>query len=253
MIDLHIELPRGSVRQCDRPEVRVWKSGVRNIRVWIQVQDRLPDGINVRRARDRIGTLYFVARESIVRTREIGICISRAGIKDAVSIRQTLREISGTLQIRGHDSLDVDGIMLPNFFKINKEERAILDNWSTQCEPILIAQVIRLVSAIEIVSGVEVRALSVPPTAPVKLVGALFQNDVDEGPTIVAVLRRKAVVLNLELLHDLDRGLVVNVRVTAFALFRRADRTAVERDLRGRVPLAVRNEVRAGRIVVVNS
>src|SRR5262249_52243769 len=112
-------------------------------------------------------------------------------------------------------------------------------DWPTQCEPILIAHVIRLVARIEIVSGVEVRALSVPPTAPVKLVGALFQNDVDEGPTVVAVLRRKAIVLNFELLHDLDRGLVVNVRVSAFALFRRADWTPVQRDLRRRVPLTV--------------
>ena len=41
---------------------------------------------------------------------------------------------------------------------------------------------------------------------PWKLVGALLQHHVDDGAAVVAELGREAVVLNLELLHDLDRG-----------------------------------------------
>ena len=83
-----------------------------------------------------------------------------------------------------------------------------------------------------------------------KLVRALLQHHVDDGAPVVAELGREAVVLDFELLHDLDRRLVVDVGVAAFALFRRTERAAVEGNLRGGVALAVGDEVGAGGIVV---
>ena len=64
---------------------------------------------------------------------------------------------------------------------------------------------------------------------------------------------RKAVVLNLKFLNDFDRGLVIDVRVSALALLRRANRAAVERNLRSGVALPVGNEIRSGGVVVVDS
>ena len=78
-----------------------------------------------------------------------------------------------------------------------------------------------------------------------KLVRALLQHDVDDGSSVVAELCREAVVLELELLHDLHRRLVVHIGVTAFTLLRRAERAAVNADLRGRVALAIGDEVGA--------
>ena len=61
-----------------------------------------------------------------------------------------------------------------------------------------------------------------------KLVRALLQHDVDDGSAVVAELCREAVVLNLELLNDLNRRLVVDIGIAAFALLRRAEGAAVE-------------------------
>src|SRR5205807_9672385 len=108
-------------------------------------------------------------------------------------------------------------------------------------------------AGIEEITSIKVGALPVPPAAAVKVVRTLLQHHVHDGAAVVAELGGKAVVLNLELLHDLDRGLVVHVGVAALALFRRADGTAVERDLGSGIALPVGDEVGAARVVVGNA
>src|SRR4030095_7475139 len=174
VINFYIELPGRCVRQQDRSEVGIGESGIRNIRMRVKIEDRLTDRINIGFACDRTGGVWnYVARKLSVGTCRICVDSAGAGIEDAVSVRGTLREIASTLQIRGHHTLNVDGIALPNFLKINKEESTILDDWPAHCETVLIADVIRLIAGIEIVPGVEVGALSVPPSTSVELVGAL--------------------------------------------------------------------------------
>ena len=85
-----------------------------------------------------------------------------------------------------------------------------------------------------------------------KGVRALLQHHIHDGTAVVAELGGEAVVLDLEFLHDFDRRLVVNVGVATFALFRRAEGTAIKRNLGCGIALAVGHEVGAGGIVVVD-
>ena len=140
---------------------------------------------------------------------------------------------------------NVHGILLPGFFEIHEEECTVLDDGPAHREAVLVAEMIGLFATVEKIACIECRPLSVPPSAAVELVGALLQHDVDDRPSVVAELCREAVVLELELLHDLHRRLVVHIGVTAFTLLRRAEGTAVDADLRGRVALAIGHEVGA--------
>src|SRR5581483_4042937 len=136
---------------------------------------------------------------------------------------------------------------------IQEEKSLVLAKWTSQREAILIPRMIRSRQArlvAEKVVGVERSALSKPPAAAMKAVGAALQRHVDHGSAIAAELRRTAVVLYLELLYRLNRGLVVDVRISALALFRRADQCTVEPHLGSRIPLPVRNEICAGGIII---
>src|SRR5690348_17506531 len=110
-----------------------------------------------------------------------------------------------------------------------------------------------LVARIEEIACIKVRSLSIPPTAAMKCIRTLLEHHVDDRAAIVPKLGRKAVVLYLELLHDFNRGLVVNVGVATFALFRRAERTAVERNLGRRITLAVGDKVGTGGIAEIGT
>ena len=84
-------------------------------------------------------------------------------------------------------------------------------------------------------------------------VGSTLQNHIYDGAAVVAKLCGKAVVLNFEFLHAFDQRLVVDICVSALALFRRANQGAVHPNLRGRVPLAVGNKICSGGIVVLRA
>ena len=86
-----------------------------------------------------------------------------------------------------------------------------------------------------------------------KIVRTLLQHHIHDRAAVIAELGGKAIVLNFELLHDLDRRLVVDVGVAALALFRRADGTAIERNLGCGVALTVGHEIGPGRVVVGDS
>src|SRR5215467_2356386 len=82
-----------------------------------------------------------------------------------------------------------------------------------------------------------------PPTAAMKLIAAFFKDDIDNCAAVVSKLRREAVVLNLELLHDLNGRLVVDIRRCALALLRGASQRAVYTNFSGRVALSIRYKV----------
>src|SRR5262245_2985013 len=86
-----------------------------------------------------------------------------------------------------------------------------------------------------------------------KLVPALLQHHVHDRAAVVAELGGKAVVLDLEFLHDLDRRSEVHVGIAALALFRSADRTAVEGNLSGGVALTIGDKVGAGWIAEIRT
>ena len=89
----------------------------------------------------------------------------------------------------------------------------------------MIAHVVRPGNSLgvaEEIVGIQSGALSEPPTAAVKIVATLFENDIDDGAAVVAELSRETVVLHLEFLNDFHRRLVVDVGGRAFALFRGA-------------------------------
>src|SRR4051794_33721324 len=94
--------------------------------------------------------------------------------------------------------------------------------------------------------------LPIPQAATVKFVGPLLKYHVYDGAAVIAVFRREAVVLNFELLDNLNRRLVIHVRVAALSLFRSGYRAAIQSDVCRRIALAVRNKVRSSRVVVVN-
>ena len=106
---------------------------------------------------------------------------------------------------------------------------------------------------VEKVAGIGSGALSKPPAASVEFVGATFQHHVYNGAAVIAEFGGEAVVLNLELLNDLHRRLVINVAGRAFSLFRRADQCAVQSYFRRRVSLAIRNEISSSRIIVLRA
>src|SRR5437899_3325753 len=110
-----------------------------------------------------------------------------------------------------------------------------------------------LFATIEVVAGIKCCPLPIPPTAAVKAVGALLQHHVHDRAAVVSKLGGKAVVLDLKLLHDFDRGLIVDVRVATLALFRRTERTPIEGDLGCGVTLTVGNKVSAGRIAEIGT
>src|SRR5579864_6521912 len=89
-----------------------------------------------------------------------------------------------------------------------------------------------------------------PPAAAVEIVRSALQSHVYDRAAVVAKFRGEAVVLDLEFLNDLHRGLVIDVAGCAFTLLWRTDQRAVNAHLSGRVALSVRNEVGPGRIIV---
>src|SRR5437660_1119550 len=115
------------------------------------------------------------------------------------------------LPISGHNTFDIDRILLSALFKIQKEKCLVLLNRTSQRKSILITQMFRLWACVEVVPRVGCRTLKIPPAAAMERVAALLQHHVDDRAAIVAELRREAIVLYLELLHDLNRRLVVNV------------------------------------------
>ena len=103
---------------------------------------------------------------------------------------------------------------------------------------------------IEEVASVDSRALQKIPARAMEGIRAAFHHHVYNCAAVVAELRREAVVLYLEFLQALDQRLVVDVGVSALALFRCADQCAVQPNLGCRVALPVGREVRSRRIVV---
>src|SRR4029078_2778392 len=120
-------------------------------------------------------------------------------------------------------------------------------------EAILISDVVGSFAGIEEIASIKIRSLPVPPTATMKSIRTLLEHHVHDGAAVVPKFCRKAVVLNFELLHDFDRGLVVDVGVASLALFRRTERTAVEANLGSRVTLAVGDKVGAGGIAEIGT
>ena len=142
--------------------------------------------------------------------------------------------------------------MLANLLEIEKEEGLVFFQRSANGETILISYVVRFFAGVEEVASVEIGSLTVPPAAAVKIVSTLFQHHVHDGAAVIAELGSKAVVLNLKFLNNLDRRLIVDVGISALALFRGADGTAVQGNLGRGVTLPVRDKVGPGRVVVGN-
>src|ERR1019366_3164495 len=135
--------------------------------------------------------------------------------------------------------------------KVGEEEGFVLSDRTTDRKTGLVALCVWFgVGLIEKIPGVQLRTLQEIPSAAVESVGAALHDDVYNGAAVVAELGRKAVVLDLEFLHALNQGFVVDVGIPALALFRRTDQSAIQPYFGGRVPLAVRGKVRPRGIVV---
>src|SRR5437764_887936 len=106
---------------------------------------------------------------------------------------------------------------------------------------------------IEEISGVGTGALPEPPAAAVIVIRAALEGHIHYRAAIVPELCRKTVVLDFEFLDHLNRGLVIHVTGRALPLFRCADQSAINSDLRRGVSLTVGNKVCAGGIVVIRS
>ena len=101
---------------------------------------------------------------------------------------------------------------------------------------------------IEEIIRIQRGSLPKPPTTAMKLIAALFEHNIDNRAAVVSKLGGEAVVLNLELLDDLNRRLVVNVRRCALALFRGAGQCAVYTNLSSRIALSIRHKVGPRRV-----
>src|SRR5262245_40062038 len=84
-----------------------------------------------------------------------------------------------------------------------------------------------------------------------KAVPTLLQDNIHHRAAVVAILRRKAVVLYFEFLDDLNRRLVIDIGGCAFALLRRAGKSSVQPDLRRSVALTIGDKVRTGWVGIV--
>src|SRR5437762_480496 len=134
--------------------------------------------------------------------------------------------------------------------ELKKSRASKLAKNLTTYETNTVSHVVRFFAGVEEIPGIKIGPLPVPPATAVKIVRTLLQHHIHDRAAVVAELGGKAVVLNLKFLDDLDRRLVVDVGVAALALLRRADGTAIERNLGGGVALTVGDEVGAGRVVV---
>src|SRR5208283_269198 len=214
----------------------------------IEINDGLPDGIdfvlgNYVPGDLRSGRAIGAAADGVINR------IHRSGKIACPLVGRSERPI------HRYAGYDVNGFVVSDLLQIEKEEGAVLPDRSTHGETILVARVQRLDAGLRIeeIAGIGARALEEPPTAAVECVGSASQNHVYDGPAVVAELRGKAIVLDLELLNDLDRGLVINVAGSAFPLLRRADQRAVDADVGGRIALTIGNEVGAFGIVVLGA
>ena len=245
MIQFDVKLPGWIGGQNDLTEVGLRIDCARYVGVRIKIQNRLADGV------DLVGGDY-VAGELCSWARRGRSLVSSARVVDAVVVRGALGEIARTLVVGGNDPFQSVGIPLANLLEIDKEECLVLLQRTAEREAVLIPHVVGLFAGVKVVAGIKCRPLPVPPPAAVEGVRALLQDHVHDGAAVVAELGGKAVVLDLEFLHDLDRRLVVDVGVSALALFRRAQGTAIKGNLGRGVALAVGDEVRAGGIVIVD-
>src|ERR1035437_617193 len=134
-------------------------------------------------------------------------------------------EVAVPLRQSGHRRGASKPEVTTDFFKVGKEESFVLSDRTTDRKTGLVALCVWFFAGrgIEEVSGVQLRTLQEIPSAAVESVRAALHDDVYDGTAVVAELRREAVVLDLEFLHALNQGLVVDVRVPPLALFRRAD------------------------------
>src|SRR5438309_790209 len=213
MIQFDVKLPSWILTNDDLSPVGIRISRARYVLVGIKIQNRLPNRIDLVRRN-------HVARKLSVRTRCRRSLASSAGIVDpglsSVRIRRigkigrTLREVTGAFQVGRDTSFKVSWILLAYLFEIDKKERLVFLQRTTKRETILVPHVVGFIVGVEKVSRIKCRPLSVPPTAAVKGIRALLQDHIHYGPAIVTKLRRKAIVLNLELLHDLHRRLVID-------------------------------------------
>src|SRR5271157_1514641 len=226
MIQLYVELPSGVDVQNGFTEVGRWIDRPLDIGFRIELENRLADRVDLVR-RDLVENRHSVdyIGELVVGTRSGGSLVSRARVVDAADVGRICREVAATLRISGDDRFQGLGILLAYLFEIDKKECLVLLDRAAQGEAILIPHVAGFLAGIEEVAGISRRSLSVPPAAAVKLVPSLLQHHVHDRAAVVAKLGGKAVVLDLELLRDLDRGLKINVGVAPLALFRRADWT----------------------------
>src|SRR6266849_6890161 len=236
VIELYVKLPGWKRAQHYFAEVRVREHRIGHVRFRIQLDDGLADRIDLV-SRNHVGRFKLAS----------GIAGQVPGVKDRDRLveRQQFGKISFPHQIRRHKAFQIYRVVLASLLNIEEEECLIPHDGTAYSKAVLVAYVIGLLSGVKKVAGIELRTLSVPPAGPVELIAALPEDHVYNRAAVVAILGGEAVVLNFEFLNDLNGRLIVDVRIATLALFRRAERAAIEPHFRRCIALAVGNEVRA--------
>src|SRR5579872_1215486 len=142
MIQFDVELITGVTIHDHLAEVGSWKNCTRHIGMRIEIQNRLPDFVN-------LVCRYLVQHPAIrklrSRTRLISRVCQRAlcRIKDSPRVGcQTLRKVACALQIGGNNPFDVLWIVLTSLFKVKEEEGPFFDDRASHRETILITKMI---------------------------------------------------------------------------------------------------------------
>ena len=169
VIDFYVKLPKWKMAQHHLAEVRIREHRTVHVRFRIQVDDRLPDGINLVR-RNHVGRFKWSTRASVVR-----IAGHILGIED-IDLRlerQQFRKVSLPHQICWHVAFQICGVILAPLLDIEEEERLVTNNRPAYSKPILIAHMIGFFRGVKEVLGIKFRTLSVPPPGTMKPVAAL--------------------------------------------------------------------------------
>src|SRR5205807_1253744 len=228
---LYVVLPGVGLRHERRVKIeitrgRIWISGLR-----IHIDDFLADGVLA----DEV--CINDMRDCEVRAITAGIDIKRVE-----NVLKRVAEVSGAFERRGDEGVDVDRVALPSLFEIHEEECLSLFDGSAEGKAVLIARVVRIWDSLSISEKfvrIQRRTLAKPPTAPMKLVTAFFQNDVNDGAAVTAVFGGKTIILDFELLNDFHRRCVISVSRCAFALFGSTGECPVNSHFRRGVALPV--------------
>src|SRR5438128_9425717 len=99
-----------------------------------------------------------------------------------------MRVFTGSLQVGGDDSFQVERMLQANLLEIDTKECLVFLQRPAERETVLVSYVVRFFAGVEEIPGIKIGPLPVPPATAVKIVRTLLQHHIHDRAAVVAEL-----------------------------------------------------------------